>query len=319
MAKKEVNTPGVDPEKEHSTDGQAKTETNDQGIKSPEKTEAVAEQREALAEEANTGETAKPEVKDEFAERYKGKTLEELVAELKKKEEYILGRNDEIGKLRKDLDGIAAVREQIKEIEEAALKPDLQGTGDPEPEPPEWNQQKFIRDPEYLMTYNKAQAEYQKKYAEWTRKNTMMMMQPLIKSTTERIREDTYNMLDEKYKDYPVKVDRSEVQDFLNKNPIYFRKYGRDAYEKAYTEHLVKKVPNLTLQKEQIREEIRKEVEAEFNNRKQAGNIGMGDLASPSGGVSSSGYDEARMEHDSEYRDAVLADIEKKRKERGYF
>ena len=61
-----------------------------------------------------------------------------------------------------------------------------------------------------------------------------------------------------------------------------------------------------------MREQIKKELSEEMNNRKQAGNVGLTDLNTPTATGSSPVYDEDKMEDDPEYRDQVLADIKKR-------
>ncbi|MFZ7134335.1 MAG: hypothetical protein ACOWWR_18470 [Eubacteriales bacterium] len=327
MVDKKADTPGVAPEKGYPTEGQAKQKPDDLsgGIISEEEAQRlvdldagkqkepkVSDEKVQDGSKEKSSEAVKPE-EDKTIDRYKGKTNEELVAIIQEKEKYIQERSNKIGDLSKENSELAKLKEQVKSIEDEALKSDIQNVnvGD-EPIPPSWDQDKFISDPKYLGEFNKQQNEYQKKFQEWSRKRTMAMMAPFVQSETERVRNRAYDQLEEKYKDYPVKVKREDVQEFLNNNPIYFKKYGKEAYEKAYTEHMLKKLPDLSKQQETLKEEVRKEIENERKTRGQAANVGMNDLVTSSSGENSTNYDEARMETDPVYRDQVLADMERR-------
>jgi len=129
----------------------------------------------------------------------------------------------------------------------------------------------------------------------------------------ERKREKLYKDLEDKYKDFPVKFDRVKVQEFLNKNPEYFNQYKTKAYEQAYHDLSAADFSQTSKEeREKMREQIEKDVIEKIKTNKQAGNIGLSDLETPSAGKVE--YDADRMEDDPEYREKVIADMEERKR-----
>ena len=261
-------------------------------------------------------EEGKLEVKEgEIPDRYKGKKPEELIKLLDEKEKYIQGRSDEIGDLRQKMKETEVLKAKVDEIEASAIKQSQQPSNVPKPPvEPVISDNDFYDDPS--AAYKKI-LDYSKKLLEYTQQYTNAIVSPFYQGDMERKRDKLYKDLEDKYKDYPVKVDRDKIQSFLDKNPGYFNKYKTNAYEKAYHDISTKDFSeNKTKNDEATREQIKKEVLEEIQTKQQAGSVGMGDLGSqpinPTGKAPE--YDKARMEEDAEYNRQVLKDIEKRNK-----
>lgn len=263
----------------------------------------------------------KPEVKEGekvetvLPDRYKGKTPEELVKILDEKEKYIQERSGTIGDLREKIKDTEILKAKVDEIEASAIKQTQQPGNVPKPpEEPVITDDEFYNDPS--KAYKKILG-YNKKLLEYTQQYTNAVVSPFYQTNMERKRDKLYQGLEEKYKNYPVIFDKKKIQGFLDKNPDYFTKYGVNAYEKAYHDVSVKDfADNKTKNDEAIREQIKKEVLEEIGTKNQAGSVGLGDLSNqpinPTGKAPE--YDKQRMEDDAEYRDEVLADMEKRGK-----
>ena len=263
--------------------------------------------------EASEVQAKKEEPKAEISERYKGKSPEELVKLLDEKEKFIQSRSDEIGDWKKKVKEAEELSKKVAKIEEETMKQTQQPSKLPQrPQPPVVSDDEYYEDPpkalSKLIAYNKELADYVDQI-------TSAKTAPFYQGDMERRREKLYKDLEEKYKDFPVKFDRDKVQEFLNKNPEYFNQYKTKAYEQAY--HDLSAADFSQTQKEErkkTREEVRKEVIEEIKTGKQAGNIGLSDLETPQAGTAPE-YDADRMEDDPEYRDKVIADMEKRKRE----
>lgn len=285
--------------------------TPEEEMKKAERLVALEEGKEKKTEEpGKEPKEEKPGV--ELAERYKGKSAEELIGLLDEKEKYIQGRSDEIGELRKSVEESKVLSEKVAKIEEETMK-QTQAPG----KLPERPQAPVISDDEYYNDPPKAMnklVEYNKKLADYVDKITSAKTAPFYQGDMERRREKLYKDLEEKYKDFPVKFDRNKVQEFLNKNPEYFNQYKTKAYEQAYHDLSAEDYKG-TREKEnkEMREKVEKEVIEKIKTGKQAGEIGLSDLETPSAGGAPE-YDADRMEEDPEYRDKVIADMEERKR-----
>jgi hypothetical protein len=267
-----------------------------------------AEEEKTQEKEGETEET-----KQEIPDRYKGKTPEELIKILEDKENYIQSRSGKIGELQKQADIAAELQKKIEAIESQTLRETQKGPGLPQPpEAPDITEDEYFDDP--LKALNKYK-EYNKKVVEWNRQYIHAAVNPYYEERAKTGKKELYDQLEEKYKDYPVKYDRTKVQEFLDKNPDYFTKYKINAYEQAYHDMNTAEFSQLSKkQQDEMREQVKKELLEEMNNQKQAGNIGMTDLQTQDLSGSSPEYDEKRFEEDTEYRRKVMADIEKRKK-----
>jgi len=250
------------------------------------------------------------ETKVEVPERYKGKSAEELVKLLDEKEKFIQSRSDEIGELREGAKERIKLEEKVAKIEEETMKQSQQPGNLPQrPQAPVISDTEYYDDPTKAL---RKLLDYNQKLADYVDQLTSAKTAPFYQGDMERRREKLYKDLEDKYKDFPVKFDRKKVQEFLNKNPEYFNQYKTKAYEQAYHD-LSASDFSQTHEKEMkdMREKIEKEVIEKIKTNKQAGNIGLSDLETPSTG-SAPEYDTDRMEDDPEYRDQVIADMEKR-------
>ena len=265
-------------------------------------------------------EEKKEEPKVELPERYKGKTPEELVKLLDEKEKFIQGRSDEIGELREEAKETIKLKEKVARIEEETMKQSQQPSKLPQrPQPPviSLKDNDFYEDPTKVLKAVNELASYNKKLTDYVDQITSAKTAPFYQGDMERRREKLYKDLEDKYKDYPVKFDRNKVQEFLNKNPEYFNQYKTKAYEQAYHDLSASGFSQTRKEEnEKTREQIRKEVIEEIETGKQAANVGLTDLETPSVG-SALEYDVDRMEDDVEYRKQVIADMEKRKKKSG--
>jgi len=251
------------------------------------------------------------ETKVEVPERYKGKSAEELVKLLDEKEKYIQSRSDEIGELREGAKERIKLEEKVAKIEEETMKQSQQPGNLPQrPQAPVISDTEYYDDPTKAL--NKLIA-YNQKLADYVDQLTSAKTAPFYQGDMERRREKLYKDLEDKYKDFPVKFDRKKVQEFLNKNPEYFNQYKTKAYEQAYHD-LSASDFSQTHEKEMkdMREKIEKEVIEKIKTNKQAGNIGLSDLETPSTGTAPE-YDVDRMEDDPVYRGQVIVDMEKRK------
>lgn len=265
------------------------------------KPEASQESKEEKKEEPKE----KPEEKVELPERYKGKTAEELVKLLDEKEKFIQSRSDEIGELREEAKETIKLKEKVAKIEEETMK---QIPGLPErPQAPVISESEYYDDPPKALG---KLIEYNKKLADYVDQITSAKTAPFYQGDMERRREKIYNVLEEKYKDSPVKFDREKVQEFLSKNPEYFKQYKTNAYEQAY--HDIS-APDLSKSREKIREEVKVEVIEEMKTNKQASSVGFNDLETTPTGEAKE-YDKVKMEEDPEYRKQAITDMKKKAK-----
>lgn len=262
---------------------------------------------------ANTGEQKieekTEEPKEAIPDQYKGKTPEELVKILAEKEKYIQSRSNEMGELKKKITDAEGVKKQLEEIEAQNFKQTQQPLNiPPPPEKPVITDDKYYENP--VKALNDL-ADYQEKLAEYNKQYANAMVNPYYKDKAISGKEELLTKLEAKYKEYPVKFDRKKIQEFLDKNPKYFNDFKTGAYEKAYHDMSANEFSqNYQKTKEEMREQIKKELMEEMNTHKQAGNIGFGDLnTQPIDTGSSPAYDEDKMEEDPEYRDKVLADI----------
>ncbi len=275
----------------------------------------MAELERLVAEEEGIETPPKPEqAKEEkvIPERYKGKTAEELIAQLEEKEKYIQSRSDEMGNLKKQIAEAEEIKKKVQEIEgNSIIQSQYAGKIPAPPVKPTYTQDEFYNDP--VATLAKQQ-KYVDDLQEWNRKYIDAISRPLLDMSAKAGKEKLFGELEAKYSKYPVKFDRNKIQNFLNTNPDYFTKYGTDAYERAYHDTSVN---NFTEESERLRTEIReqerKKLLEEMNTQRQASNIGLSDLATqPINSGSSPAYDEDRMEEDPAYREQVLADIQKR-------
>ena len=253
--------------------------------------------------------TVEPKV--ELPERYKGKSAEELVKLLDEKEKFIQSRSDEIGELREGAKERIKLEEKVAKIEEEAIKQSQQPSNLPQrPQAPVISDTEYYDDPTKAL---RKLLDYNQKLADYVDQITSAKTAPFYQSDMERRREKLYKDLEDKYKDYPVKYDREKVQEFLNKNPEYFSQYKTKAYEQAYHD-LSASDFSQTHEKEMkdMREKIEKEVIEKIKTNKQAGNIGLSDLETPSTGTAPE-YDVDRMEDDPVYRGQVIVDMEKRK------
>ena len=257
-------------------------------------------------------EEKKEEPKVELPERYKGKSAEELVKLLDEKEKFIQGRSDEIGELREEAKETIKLKEKVAKIEEETVKESQQPSKLPQrPQPPVIGDNEYYEDPTKAL--NKLIA-YNKELADYVDQITSAKTAPFYQGDMERRREKLYKDLEDKYKDYPVKFNREKVQEFLNKNPEYFKQYKTKAYEQAYHDLSATGFSQKQKEeKEKVREDARKELIEEIKTNKQAGNIGLSDLETPQAG-SAPEYDIDRMEDDVEYRKQVIADMEERKR-----
>lgn len=259
-------------------------------------------------QESKEEEPGTEEPKAELPERYKGKTAEELVKLLDEKERYIQSRSDEIGDFKKKVKEAEVLSEKVAKIEAENMK-QTQAPGNLPQRPVE----PVISDSEYYDDPTKALRkvlDYNKKLLDYTDQVTSAKTAPFYQGDMERKREKLYKDLEDKYKDSPVNFDRKKVQEFLSQNPEYFKQYKTKAYEQAY--HDIS-APDLSKSREKMREELKAEVMEEMKNNKQAGNIGLNDLATPQAGKATE-YDKDKMEDDVEYRKQVIADMEKRKR-----
>jgi len=274
------------------------------------------EDGEVLPDKAtNTGQEEEKTKDEAIPEQYKGKTQEELVKLLAEKEKYIQSRSNEMGELKRKITEAEDVKKKIEEIESQNFKRTQQPSNMPSPpEPPVIDDNTYYENPVKAF---KELAEYQKKLSEWNKNYTNTIVNPYYTDKARSGKEELYVKLEKKYEKYPVKFDRTKIQEFLDKNPAYFNKYGVEAYEKAYHDTSTEAFSqNYEKTMADIREQVKKELMEEMNTHKQATNIGLSDLntqpINPSG--SSPAYDENKMEEDPEYRDKVLADMKARSK-----
>ncbi len=317
MADKDNTLKKADPKGEHSAKEKVEKTVDIRKVLTPE--EEIKEANRRIAEEEGDpqvpeSKVVKPEKveepKVELPERYKGKSASELVGLLEEKEKFIQGRSDEIGDWKQKVAEADKLSEKVAKIEEEAVKESLQpGKLPKRPEAPVITDTEYYDDPVKAL---QKQAKYNQELLDYIDQTTSAKTAPLYQTDIAKRRDKLYTDLEEKYKDYPVKVDRKKVQEFLEKNPSYFTKYKANAYEQAY--HDITATDFSQLQKTNdaaIREEVKKEVIAEMKTQKQAGSIGLTDLETPSAG-SAPEYDVDRMEEDPEYRSQVLKDMEKR-------
>jgi len=282
--------------------------TPEEEIKKAEKLVALEEGKE---EKEKTEEPGK-EPKVELPERYKGKSAEELVKLLDEKEKYIQSRSDEIGELREGAKERIKLEEKVARIEEETMKQSQQPSTLPQrPVAPVISDDEYYNDPPKALS---KLVDYNKKLADYVDQITSAKTAPFYQGDMERRREKLYKDLEDKYKDFPVKFDREKVQEFLNKNPEYFNQYKTKAYEQAYHD-LSASDYGKTREKEMkdMREQVKKELIEEIRTNKQASNIGLSDLETPTKGGSPI-YDIDRMEDNPEYRKQVIADMEKRKR-----
>jgi len=253
--------------------------------------------------------TVEPKV--ELPERYKGKSAEELVKLLDEKEKFIQSRSDEIGELREGAKERIKLEEKVAKIEEEAIKQSQQPSNLPQrPQAPVISDTEYYDDPTKAL---RKLLDYNQKLADYVDQLTSAKTAPFYQGDMERRREKLYKDLEDKYKDFPIKFDRKKVQEFLNKNPEYFNQYKTKAYEQAYHDLSASDFGKTQKEeREKLREQVKKELIEEIKTNKQAGNIGLSDLETPSTG-SAPVYDADRMEDDPEYRNQVLSDMEKRR------
>jgi len=256
----------------------------------------------------------KPKEKPELGvpERYKGKSAEELVKLLDEKEKFIQSRSDEIGDWKQKVKEAEVLSEKVAKIEEETMKESQQPGKLPQrPQAPVISNDEYYDDPTKAL--NKLIA-YNKELADYVDQITSAKTAPFYQGDMERRREKLYKDLEDKYKDFPVKFDRKKVQEFLNKNPEYFNQYKTKAYEQAYHDLSASDFSQTSKEeREKEREQVKKEIMEEMKTNKQAANIGLSDLETPSAGKVE--YDADRMEDDPEYRKKVIADMEKRKRE----
>ncbi|MBA7571238.1 hypothetical protein ES695_13145 [Candidatus Atribacteria bacterium 1244-E10-H5-B2] len=252
------------------------------------------------------------EPKVELPERYKGKSAEELVKLLDEKEKFIQSRSDEMGELREEAKETIKLKEKVAKIEEETMKESQQPSTLPQrPQPPVISDDEYYENPTKAL--NKVTA-YNQKLADYVDQLTSAKTAPFYQSDMERRREKLYKDLEDKYKDYPVKFDQVKVQEFLEKNPEYFKQYRVKAYEQAYHDLSASDFSQTQKEeKEKVREQVKKELIEEAKTHKEAGNIGLSDLETPQAG-SAPEYDSDRMEDDPEYRKKVITDMEERKR-----
>lgn len=274
--------------------------------------EPEAPESQASKEEKEKKEEPKEKPEVELPERYKGKSAEELVELLDEKEKFIQSRSDEIGDWKQKVKEAEELSKKVAKIEEETMKKDQEPSKLPQrPQPPVISNDEYYDDPTKAL--NKL-IEYNKKLADYVDQITSAKTAPFYQSDMERRREKLYKDLEDKYKDFPVKFDRKKVQEFLNKNPEYFQQYKTMAYEQAYHDLSASDFSQTQKEeKEKMREQVKKELIEEIKTNKQASDIGLSDLETPQAG-SAPEYDIDRMEDDSEYRDQVIADMEKRKR-----
>jgi len=313
MADKDNTLKKADPKGEHSakekvektvdirkvlTDKEAQELVNKEN--NPEVKEKTEEPGKEKTEEPN---------KMELPERYKGKTAEELVGLLDEKEKFIQSRSDEIGDWKKKVKEAEVLSEKVAKIEEETMKQtQAPGKLPQRPVEPVISDSEYYDDPPKAL---KKLLDYNKKLLDYTDQITSAKTAPFYQGDMERRREKLYKGLEDKYKDSPVKFDRKKVQEYLSKNPEYFKQYKTKAYEQAF--HDIS-APDLSKSREKLREEVKAEVIEEMKTTKQAGNIGLSDLETPQVGEATE-YDKGKMEDDPEYRKQVIADMEKRKRE----
>jgi len=255
------------------------------------------------------------EPKVELPERYKGKSAEELVKLLDEKEKFIQGRSDEIGEYRQKIKETEELREKVVKIEEEAIKESQQPSNLPQkPQPPIISDSEYYEDP--VKAFNK-QSKYNKELLDYVDQLTSAKTAPFYQSDIEKRREKLYIEMENKYKDFPVKFDREKVQGFLNQNPQYFTKYKTNAYEQAYHDMSATDFSQQQkVERETMREQVKREVLEEMKNQSQASNVGLSDLETQSINPTGSApkYDIEKMEDDPEYNRQVIADMEKRRR-----
>ena len=277
--------------------------------------ETEAPESQASKEEKEKTEEPKEEKTEVgISERYKGKSPEELIKLLDEKEKFIQGRSDEIGELREGAKERIKLEEKVTKIEEETMKESQQPSKLPQrPVSPVISDTEYYDDPTKAL---RKLLDYNKKLADYVDQITSAKTAPFYQGDMERRREKLYKDLEDKYKDFPVKFDRKKVQEFLNKNPEYFNQYKTKAYEQAYHDLSASDFGKIQKEeREKVREQVKKELIEESKTNKQAGNIGLSDLETPSKG-SAPDYDSDRMEDDPEYRDQVIADMEERKRKR---
>ena len=277
----------------------------------PEAPESQAEEKKAEEEKAEEPTKKEGEIEGSIPDNYKGKKTEELIKLLQEKENYIQKRSGEIGELKKQAETAEETRKKVEQIEQEIIsQEEKKNLKIPQPpEPPTITDDEFYNEP--VKSYQKI-IEYNKKLAEYNRLYVNSMVNPFYQAEVERKRDKLYQNLEDKYKNHPVKFDKQKIQEYLNKNPQYFTKYKTDAYEKAYHDLSTDQYSEqYSKTKEEIREQVKKELLEEQNTHKQAGNVGLSDLQTQPTG-STPEYDKAKMEDDAEYRDQVIADMEKR-------
>ena len=259
-----VETTKVDMRKEMSAEEAEKIVAREKGeLKEEVKEEPKEEIKEEPKEEDK--EEVKEELKEEqkekpttvIPERYKGKTDEELIRLIEEKEKFVQSRSDEIGDWKKKVKEAEVLNQKVSKIEEESMK-QTPGTMPKKPVKPVITDQEYYDNP--VGSWNKL-ADYQEKAMDYADQISSAKTAPFYQGDMERRREKIYNGLEEKYKDSPVKFDRKKVQEFLNKNPEYFKQYKVNAYEQAY--HDIS-VPDLSKSREEIKEEVRAEIIAEM-------------------------------------------------------
>jgi hypothetical protein len=259
-----------------------------------------------------------PEVKadtskgQEIPERYKGKTAEDLIAQLEEKEKYIQSRSAEIGEMKKRIAETEEVKKKIADIENGTLINEQYANKiPPKPVKPTLTSDEFYNDPVLAM---QRQEKYLEDLQAWNEQYLRVLSMPILDMSVKTGKEKLYTELEKKYEKAPVKFDRKKIQEFLDKNPAYFKLHGTKAYEYAYHDTSATEFSSEKLI-EDIRVEERRKLLEEMNKQRQAGNIGLSDLVTqPINSGSSPAYDEDRMEDDAEYREKVLEDIRKRNK-----
>ena len=230
---------------------------------------------------------------------------------LDEKEKFIQSRSDEIGDWKKKVKEAEVLKTKVDAIEEEAMK-QVPGGLPQRPEAPviSLKENDFYEDTAKVVKAVNELSSYSKKLTDYVDQITSAKTAPFYQGDMERRREKIYKVLQEKYKDSPVKFDREKVQEFLSKNPDYFKQYKTNAYEQAY--HDIS-APDLSKSREKMREEVKAEVVEEMKTNKQAASIGFNDLETTPTGEAKE-YDKVKMEEDPEYRKQAIADMEKKAK-----
>lgn len=293
-------------------DAPKKETTPKEKVEKPVEMRKVMTEEEAekvLAKEKGEETKAPEEKKPKIDERYKGKTAEELVKLLDEKEKFIQSRSDEMGELREEAKETIKLKEKVAKIEEETLKKaQAPGNLPQRPVAPVITDDEYYNDPPKAI---KKLTEYNQKLADYVDQITSVKTAPIYHITAERGKEKLYKDLEEKYKDSPVKFDRKKVQEFLDKNPEYFKTYKTGAYEQAY--HDIS-APEIVKVRDKMREEARAEVMEEIKTGKQASSVGFNDLETPTAGEAVE-YDNVKMEEDPEYRKKMIADMERRKRE----